>query len=205
MRGDARAAAPGADALFGGIEAGRALGADRWAAAQIVELRPAVRADLLGAQIGLGQTRSPSARAGRPPHAGRSLATIGRACQKLCPALVFRLPDESCRHASQGAICRTIARPRPAPGGQVDLPPRADHGRPGGRAKPESSACWRARTFGTRPRPCVASARRVEQRDDGRWVVTGAGGFSQPSETIDCGNSGTARAAADRAPPPATN
>jgi 3-phosphoshikimate 1-carboxyvinyltransferase len=34
-------------------------------------------------------------------------------------------------------------------------------------------------------------ARRVERQDDGIWVVTGAGGFSQPSETIDCGNSGT--------------
>jgi 3-phosphoshikimate 1-carboxyvinyltransferase len=33
---------------------------------------------------------------------------------------------------------------------------------------------------------------KVEQASDGRWVVTGAGGFSQPSETIDCGNSGTA-------------
>jgi 3-phosphoshikimate 1-carboxyvinyltransferase len=33
---------------------------------------------------------------------------------------------------------------------------------------------------------------RVERADDGRWVVTGAGGFSQPGETIDCGNSGTA-------------
>lgn len=32
----------------------------------------------------------------------------------------------------------------------------------------------------------------VEQASDGRWVVTGAGGFSQPNETIDCGNSGTA-------------
>lgn len=32
----------------------------------------------------------------------------------------------------------------------------------------------------------------VEQGGDGRWVVTGAGGFNQPSETIDCGNSGTA-------------
>ncbi len=33
---------------------------------------------------------------------------------------------------------------------------------------------------------------RVEQGSDGRWIVTGAGGFNQPSETIDCGNSGTA-------------
>ncbi|WP_395646764.1 3-phosphoshikimate 1-carboxyvinyltransferase [Terricaulis sp.] len=32
----------------------------------------------------------------------------------------------------------------------------------------------------------------VEQRSDGRWTVAGAGGFSQPTETIDCGNSGTA-------------
>ncbi len=32
----------------------------------------------------------------------------------------------------------------------------------------------------------------VERLDDGRWVVTGAGGFRQPGETIDCGNSGTA-------------
>ncbi|MGD9979835.1 MAG: 3-phosphoshikimate 1-carboxyvinyltransferase [Hyphomonadaceae bacterium] len=31
----------------------------------------------------------------------------------------------------------------------------------------------------------------VQRRDDGIWVVTGAGGFSQPRETIDCGNSGT--------------
>jgi 3-phosphoshikimate 1-carboxyvinyltransferase len=29
-------------------------------------------------------------------------------------------------------------------------------------------------------------------REDTRWVVTGAGGFKQPAETIDCGNSGTA-------------
>ncbi len=31
----------------------------------------------------------------------------------------------------------------------------------------------------------------VERGGDGRWVVTGTGGMSQPSETIDCGNSGT--------------
>lgn len=31
---------------------------------------------------------------------------------------------------------------------------------------------------------------RVE-KDGDRWVVTGAGGFRQPGETIDCGNSGT--------------
>lgn len=33
---------------------------------------------------------------------------------------------------------------------------------------------------------------RVEKTAEGRWLVDGAGGFSQPSETIDCGNSGTA-------------
>lgn len=42
----------------------------------------------------------------------------------------------------------------------------------------------------------IAAARlfgaRVEQRPDGRWAVQGAGGFTQPTETIDCGNSGTA-------------
>src|SRR5690606_18880327 len=32
----------------------------------------------------------------------------------------------------------------------------------------------------------------VERLDERRWAVTGAGGFSQPGETIDCGNSGTA-------------
>jgi 3-phosphoshikimate 1-carboxyvinyltransferase len=32
----------------------------------------------------------------------------------------------------------------------------------------------------------------VAQAGEGRWAVTGAGGFSQPAETIDCGNSGTA-------------
>lgn len=31
----------------------------------------------------------------------------------------------------------------------------------------------------------------VEQIGDKRWAVTGAGGFRQPGETIDCGNSGT--------------
>ncbi|HYD86430.1 MAG TPA: 3-phosphoshikimate 1-carboxyvinyltransferase [Vitreimonas sp.] len=44
---------------------------------------------------------------------------------------------------------------------------------------------------------CTAQAVRqfgaqADKRDDGRWRVTGAGGFSQPSDTIDCGNSGTA-------------
>ncbi len=42
----------------------------------------------------------------------------------------------------------------------------------------------------------VEAARRfgalVEDRGEGRWRVTGAGGFAQPRETIDCGNSGTA-------------
>jgi 3-phosphoshikimate 1-carboxyvinyltransferase len=32
----------------------------------------------------------------------------------------------------------------------------------------------------------------VERGEGDSWTVTGAGGFSQPSETIDCGNSGTA-------------
>lgn len=32
----------------------------------------------------------------------------------------------------------------------------------------------------------------VDQIAPGRWVVSGAGGFRQPAETIDCGNSGTA-------------
>ncbi len=31
----------------------------------------------------------------------------------------------------------------------------------------------------------------VERLGDKRWAVTGAGGFRQPTETIDCGNSGT--------------
>ncbi|MBC7768944.1 MAG: 3-phosphoshikimate 1-carboxyvinyltransferase [Phycisphaerales bacterium] len=44
---------------------------------------------------------------------------------------------------------------------------------------------------------CTAAAVRLfgakaEQLDEKRWRVTGAGGFSQPHETIDCGNSGTA-------------
>jgi 3-phosphoshikimate 1-carboxyvinyltransferase len=33
---------------------------------------------------------------------------------------------------------------------------------------------------------------QVEQLGDGRWRIVGAGGFAQPRETIDCGNSGTA-------------
>ncbi|PZO55573.1 MAG: 3-phosphoshikimate 1-carboxyvinyltransferase [Alphaproteobacteria bacterium] len=32
----------------------------------------------------------------------------------------------------------------------------------------------------------------VEQDDQGRWIVHGAGQLTQPNETIDCGNSGTA-------------
>jgi len=32
----------------------------------------------------------------------------------------------------------------------------------------------------------------VERSLDGRWTIVGAGGFKQPPETIDCGNSGTA-------------
>jgi 3-phosphoshikimate 1-carboxyvinyltransferase len=32
----------------------------------------------------------------------------------------------------------------------------------------------------------------VTQAGERRWAVTGAGGFNQPAETIDCGNSGTA-------------
>ncbi|MGD9965996.1 MAG: 3-phosphoshikimate 1-carboxyvinyltransferase [Hyphomonadaceae bacterium] len=32
----------------------------------------------------------------------------------------------------------------------------------------------------------------VERVDDNAWAIVGAGSFSQPSETIDCGNSGTA-------------
>jgi 3-phosphoshikimate 1-carboxyvinyltransferase len=33
---------------------------------------------------------------------------------------------------------------------------------------------------------------RVERASEGRWMLTGAGAFSQPPETVDCGNSGTA-------------
>ncbi|MBI3438681.1 MAG: 3-phosphoshikimate 1-carboxyvinyltransferase [Proteobacteria bacterium] len=33
---------------------------------------------------------------------------------------------------------------------------------------------------------------RVERSPEGRWTIEGAGGFKQPPETIDCGNSGTA-------------
>lgn len=44
---------------------------------------------------------------------------------------------------------------------------------------------------------CTAEATRqfgatVERTGEQRWQVRGAGGFNQPSETIDCGNSGTA-------------
>lgn len=44
---------------------------------------------------------------------------------------------------------------------------------------------------------CTAAAVRlfganVERAADGRWTVDGTGGFAQPGETIDCGNSGTA-------------
>ncbi len=31
----------------------------------------------------------------------------------------------------------------------------------------------------------------LDRQGEGRWTVTGAGGFRQPSETLDCGNSGT--------------
>lgn len=31
----------------------------------------------------------------------------------------------------------------------------------------------------------------IARRDDGGWTVAGAGGYRQPSETVDCGNSGT--------------
>ncbi|MEZ5995655.1 MAG: 3-phosphoshikimate 1-carboxyvinyltransferase [Hyphomonadaceae bacterium] len=31
----------------------------------------------------------------------------------------------------------------------------------------------------------------LERQSDGAWLLRGAGGFGQPSETIDCGNSGT--------------
>ncbi len=31
----------------------------------------------------------------------------------------------------------------------------------------------------------------IERRAGGGWTLTGAGGFKQPSETVDCGNSGT--------------
>jgi 3-phosphoshikimate 1-carboxyvinyltransferase len=31
----------------------------------------------------------------------------------------------------------------------------------------------------------------IARRDDGVWTVSGAGGLRQPSETVDCGNSGT--------------
>lgn len=33
---------------------------------------------------------------------------------------------------------------------------------------------------------------RVEQTGEGSWAIEGAGGLQQPTETIDCGNSGTA-------------
>lgn len=44
---------------------------------------------------------------------------------------------------------------------------------------------------------CTAAAARlfgatVEDKGGQNWRIVGAGGFSQPSETIDCGNSGTA-------------
>jgi len=38
---------------------------------------------------------------------------------------------------------------------------------------------------------CRLFGARVEQQGE-HWIVEGAGGFGQPSETIDCGNSGTA-------------
>ncbi len=31
----------------------------------------------------------------------------------------------------------------------------------------------------------------IARREDGGWTVTGGGGYRQPSETVDCGNSGT--------------
>jgi 3-phosphoshikimate 1-carboxyvinyltransferase len=32
---------------------------------------------------------------------------------------------------------------------------------------------------------------KLDRRPDGHWVIEGVGGFNQPSETVDCGNSGT--------------
>src|SRR5690606_8466570 len=97
VAGDAGPAAAGAYALLGRIERGRALRADGRPLPQIVELRPAVRADLLVAQLNLGQEalslRSAIERTGRAPRAGRSLATIGRCCQKLC--LLPRAPTDT--------------------------------------------------------------------------------------------------------------
>jgi len=41
-------------------------------------------------------------------------------------------------------------------------------------------------------RAVVQLGAKTEKSADGRWRVQGAGGFRQPGETIDCGNSGTA-------------
>ncbi len=41
-------------------------------------------------------------------------------------------------------------------------------------------------------RAVVQLGAKAEKSADGRWRVQGAGGFRQPGETIDCGNSGTA-------------
>src|SRR5690606_21293204 len=69
---DARTATLRAHALFRRIESGGALRANRWTAVQIVELGPAVRAALLGAQISLAQTALHRlARGGHPMRGAR--------------------------------------------------------------------------------------------------------------------------------------
>jgi len=40
-------------------------------------------------------------------------------------------------------------------------------------------------------RAMAAFGAGVERLGDGRWRVTGHGGFAEPSEVIDCGNAGT--------------
>ena len=84
---------------------------------------------------------------------------------------------------------------------QVDLPPRADVRRPGGRRDRRHPGCWKARTCCAPRRRCGCSAAAVERTGEGAWTVAGrgVGGLVEPEDVIGHGQLRHRRAAAVRA------
>src|SRR5262245_54217409 len=129
-------------------------------------------------------------RAGHTPRAGRSLATSGRACQKLCHPISAA--------AETSVVMRLKARfagplrGRVRPPGDKSISHRALILGALARGRTEVEGLLEAEDV-----MCTATAARlfgatVEKTPEGLWMIEGAGGFGQPGETIDCGNSGTA-------------
>ncbi|MBU1385818.1 MAG: 3-phosphoshikimate 1-carboxyvinyltransferase [Alphaproteobacteria bacterium] len=174
------------------IEIGRAFGAVGRAAAQVVEFGLAVRADLLLAQFGIGHGVRPLAGVGNrarplPPWGAAVKSHLSRRPRRLTLAGDRRVPVPSTLTAASAPALSGVTR---APGDK-SMSHRALILGAMATGVTDIDGLLEGDDVLATARAVEAFGAGVERLGEGRWRVTGHGGFRQPDGVIDCGNAGT--------------